>query len=114
MSDEAAVPVLVRHIEPPGCPDLHLSVRYAIDARIDSLKAVSLNTTSACCTTGTGSVEQLLKSLRADRALLGEHWAAAGSSPDGPDKPVVSRACGLTQPCPHALALARKYAVKAR
>ena len=112
MSDEVAFPRLVTYLDSPVCPDLELKVRYAIDARIDSLKAVSLNTASSCCATGTGSVEQLLRSLRADRALLGEHWAVAGSSPDGPDEPVVSKACGLPQPCPHTLALARAYGVE--
>ncbi len=114
MSDEVAFPNAVRYLEPPQCPDVHLSIRYAIDARIDSVKAVSVNTTSSCCATGTGGVEQMLKSLRADRALLGEHWAVAGSPPDGPDEPIVSKACGLPQPCSHALALARKYGVKTR
>ncbi|WP_139142678.1 hypothetical protein [Humibacillus sp. DSM 29435] len=112
MSDEVAAPDLARHVESPEVPDLYLVVRYAIDARIDALQSVSLNTTSSCCTTGTGSIEQLLKSLRADRALLGEHGAAAAAELSGPDEPVVSKACGLPQPCPHVLDLARTYGVK--
>lgn len=114
MSDEVAVPEFVRHVDAPGSADLHLQIRSVIDARIDALKSVALVNTSSCCSTGTGAVEQLLTSLRSDRALLGEHWAVDGPTRWGADEPAHPTGCGLPQPCPHTLALARTYGVRTR
>ncbi len=95
--------------------DVHAQILSAIDAQIDALGSVALVTGAGCRDRSATAVEQLLKSLRADRALLQDHWAAQGSPTSRSTAgPTLSRGCGQPQPCPHVLALARTYHVKLR
>ena len=78
MSDDDARPRFAAHVSAPERPDIHLVVRSAIDDQINALGSVALVTGPGCRDRSATAVEQLLKSLRADRALLGEHWATDG------------------------------------
>ena len=115
MSHDDARPRLAAQVGAPEPPDLHLLVREAIDAQLRALGTVALRAGGCCSGSSAVAIDQLVKSLRADRKLLGEHWAVDGPSTSlGPGHPPRSRACGEAQPCSHALALAKKYHVKHR